>query len=157
MDSISPGKAAVFAILSVSLAFLLAGAPLSAGYARATVEIKGKVFRVDLAQSQSQQSLGLGGRKRLGPLEGMLFLYSERDQHTFWMKGMVIAIDIIWLDNNRVVHIEHQVPPPVPGTPLTMLPTYASPTPANAVLEIASGRARALGLSNGDFLNIRFE
>lgn len=115
-----------------------------------------EVIRVDVADTPSLQSKGLGGRKRLAPNEGMLFVYTEKGSHAFWMRGMFISIDIIWLDNRRVVHIERNVPPPPPGTPESKLATYVSSSPANLVLELAAGRAKALGLKPGSQVTFRF-
>ncbi len=124
--------------------------------AAAEVVIKGQVFRVDVADTPSRMARGLGGRRSLAPDAGMLFVYSNKGRHTFWMRGMFIPIDIIWLDNRRVVHIERHVPPPEAGTPPTELATYAPAAPANFVLEIAAGRADALGLKVGDLVRYRF-
>lgn len=131
---------------------LLAAAPM----AQAEVVAAGVTFRVDVADTPSLQAQGLAGRKALGPREGMLFVYTQRERHSFWMRGMLMSIDIIWLDNRRVVHIEHKVPPPKPGTPQESLPTYQPRDPANFVLEIAAGRAKALGLQVGDRVEFRF-
>jgi hypothetical protein len=124
--------------------------------AQAEVTLHGETFRVDVADTPSSQAKGLGGRKHLGPSEGMLFLYDAKRRHSFWMKGMFIPIDMIWLDNRRVVYIEHNVPPPPKGTPPQSLPTYQPDAPANIVLEIAAGRAKALGLKVGDRARFRF-
>ena len=124
--------------------------------AKAEVIIGKEVIRVDVADTPSLQSKGLGGRKRLAPNAGMLFVYTEKGLHAFWMRGMFISIDMIWLDNRRVVHIEHNVPPPPPGTPESELATYVSPNPANLVLELAAGRAKALGLKVGSQMTFRF-
>jgi hypothetical protein len=127
------------------------------GYAQAEVIVHGQTVRVDVADTPEKQALGLGGRKRLGPLEGMLFVYAQRGRPAFWMRGMVLPIDMIWLDNRRVVHIEPNVPPPVPGAQPADLPTYAPPAPANFVLELAAGRAKVLGLRVGDRVRYRFD
>ena len=82
--------------------------------------------------------------------------YKISRSRSFWMKGMIISIDILWLDNSRIVHIEHRVPPPRPGTPNSALPVYAAPAPANGVLEIAAGRAAQLGLRVGDSIRLAF-
>jgi len=141
-------------LLALAVLLLLAAGPgmagAGAGMSHARVTLAGETFAVDVADTPELQSRGLGGRKRLGPNEGMLFVYAGKARRGFWMKAMVISIDIIWLDNDRIIHIEHRVPPPRPGTPLGALPTYAAPGPANGVLEIAAGRAAELGLRVGD-------
>ena len=131
--------------------------PAAPGMARAKAILAGRVFAVDVAESQAQQRLGLGGRRRLKPDEGMLFLYADKSRRTFWMKGMLISIDILWLDNDRIVHIEHRVPPPAPGTPLDALRIYGPVVSANGVLEIVAGRAAQLGLRVGDFVRLEFD
>ncbi len=124
--------------------------------AKAEVIIHGRVFRVDVADTPAGQAKGLGGRKHLAADEGMLFVYAGKRRHGFWMKGMFIPIDMIWLDNRSVVHIEHEVPPPKPGTDDRALPTYRPPEPGNFVLEIAAGRAREISLKVGDRVAYRF-
>lgn len=125
--------------------------------AQAEVIIHGKVIRVDMADTPTLQSRGLGGRKRLGPLQGMLFVYGSKDKQTFWMRNMFIPIDIIWLDNGVVVHIAPRVQPPKPDTPDSNLAIYTPDKPANMVLELASGRARELGLKVGQKVDFRFD
>jgi hypothetical protein len=138
--------------LLAALVLLPAPAPAAQTYPKARVTAGGHTFVVDVAETPETQTLGLGGRQRLGPSDGMLFVYSDKSRYTFWMRGMTIPIDIIWLDNRRIVHIERRVPPPAPGTPEFSLPTYAPGEPANFVLEIAAGRCDELHLKEGDLV-----
>jgi len=151
---------ALFAALLLLPALLPAqramGQAAQPAMAKAEATIHGTVFQVDVADTPGLQAKGLGGRRRLGPTDGMLFVYTEKERHTFWMKGMYIPIDIIWLDNGRVVYIAHDVPPPPRGMPEEQLPTYQPGEPANLVLEIAAGRAKALGLEVGQKISFRF-
>lgn len=126
------------------------------GMAQAEVRFGKAVIQVDVADSPELQSRGLGGRRHLAPNAGMLFVYDQKGRYAFWMRGMFIPIDIIWLDNRQVVHIEHNVPPPSRGTPDARLATYRPDTPANLVLELAAGRAKALGLKVGSQVRYRF-
>jgi len=137
---------------------LLPLAPTSApAQGKARVHFGDHTWTVDVADTPTLQRKGLGGRAALAPDEGMLFLYPDKGRRTFWMRGMLIPIDIVWLDNRRVVHIEHRVqPPPTPDTPPPQLSTYEAPVPANMVLEIPAGQARELGLSVGDRLSFEF-
>lgn len=133
-----------------------AQAELSARLPKAKVKLGGQVFRVDVAERPEDQSLGLGGRRELKPDEGMLFVYREKSEPAFWMHGMLISIDMLWIDNDRIVHIVRRAPPPASGTPDAALPLYQPPRPANFVLEIAAGRAQALGVKVGDRVEFDF-
>jgi hypothetical protein len=143
-------------LLLAALLPALSAPPVYASMAKAKVTAAGQVFSVDVATEAHDQARGLGGRKHLGPGDGMVFVYPEKSRYTFWMKDMLIPIDILWLDNLRIVHIAHRVPFPKPGTAESALPTYAPEEPANIVLEIAAGRAKELGLREGDQVAIDF-
>ena len=103
-----------------------------------------------VSQTPSEQELGLGGVQSLNPNEGMLFLYDKNTpkEQIFWMKGMFIAIDIIWVLKDKVVHIEHNVMPP--KTVLaTKLPTYGHGVVADKVLEFKAGFAKKNAIKVG--------
>ncbi len=144
------------AAVALSLACGCVPPSVAAGPMTARVAFGGQEFRVVVAVTPQSQIKGLGGRRSLGPDEGMLFVYDQPGDRAFWMRGMVISIDILWLHNYRVVHIEHNVPPPKPDTPDRELPIYRSPEPGNFVLEIAAGRAAELGITPGSRLVIEF-
>lgn len=114
----------------------------------------GTLIRVEVADTVEKRRLGLGKRSHLRAGWGMLFIFDVRKRHSFWMKDMHFSIDIIWLDNYRIVHIEHAVPPPLLGT---SPPLYTPRNPANFVLEIAAGQAKALKLDVGDSLKYQFD
>ncbi len=139
-------------LLAAALLLALTALVTAATMPKARVTAGGHTFLVDVAETPDTQTLGLGGRKHLGPSDGMLFVYTDKSRLTFWMKGMFIPIDMLWMDNRRIVHIEHRAPPPKPGTPESALPTYQPDVPANFVLEIAAGRADELHLKEGDLV-----
>jgi|TARA_Y100000031_G_scaffold58931_1_gene66527 hypothetical protein len=123
-------------------------------YAHATVITpKGVSIPVEVSDTPEKRSLGLGKRDKLEKGWGMLFVFEKRIPHSFWMKNMRFPIDIIWLDNQRIVELAENVPPPQEGeSPKVMEPRL----PSNFVLEIESGRARALGLKVGQKLSYQF-
>ena len=123
-------------------------------YAHATViTSKGVSIPVEVSDTPEKRSLGLGKRNKLENGWGMLFVFEKRIPHSFWMKNMRFPIDIIWLDNQRIVELVENVPPPHEGeSPKVMEPRL----PSNFVLEIESGRARALGLKVGQKLSYQF-
>ena len=123
-------------------------------YAHATVTTpKGVSIPVEVSDTPEKRSLGLGKRDKLENGWGMLFVFEKRIPHSFWMKNMRFPIDIIWLDNQRIVELAENVPPPQEGeSPKVMEPRL----PSNFVLELESGRVRALGLNVGQKLSFKF-
>jgi len=114
---------------------------------------KGDGIPVEVADTLQKRSLGLGKRTSLKKGWGMLFVFEKRKPHRFWMKNMQFPLDIIWLDNHRIVHIIHNVKPAnYRDEPEVM----TSPVPVNFVLEIAAGRAEKLGLKTGQRMKFKF-
>ena len=113
----------------------------------------GEEIPVEVADTLKKRSLGLGKRTSLKKGWGMLFVFENRKPHRFWMKDMQFPLDIIWLDNHRIVHIIHNAKPANSrGKPEVM----TSPVPVNFVLEIAAGRAAKLQLKTGQRMKFRF-
>jgi uncharacterized membrane protein (UPF0127 family) len=103
----------------------------------------------ELAASPEERARGLMFRDRIQEDQGMLFLFSEEDVHSFWMKNMRFPIDILWLDKaKRIVHLESRVPP----CPQEPCPTYVPASAAAYVLELQSGCAEKHGLRLSDRL-----
>ena len=123
-------------------------------YAHAIVKTStGIEIPVEVADTSQKRSLGLGKRSRLKKDWGMLFVFEKRKTHRFWMKDMEFALDIIWLDNYRIIHILRNVQPSIQGeNPTILVPS----DPANFVLEIEAGRASELRLKEGDLLKYKF-
>ena len=113
----------------------------------------GEKITVEVADTFKKRNLGLGKRASLKKGWGMLFVFEEKKTHRFWMKDMQFPLDIIWLDNHRIVHIIHNAKPAnFRDKPEVM----TSLVPVNFVLEIAAGRATKLGLKTGQRLKFKF-
>lgn len=124
----------------------LTPAPLSpAGNPIETVRLGKNLLRVEVVSSPEKLYLGLGGRSHLPWGTGMLFLLPERQVQSFCMRGMLIPIDIVWIDQNRVIGFHKNRQPQDQGT-------FTSPGPANLVLEVPAGFVAATGLRRGDRL-----
>ena len=113
----------------------------------------GEKIPVEVADTPKKRSLGLGKRPSLKKGWGMLFVFEERKPHRFWMKDMQFPLDIIWLDNHRIVHINHNAKPASSDDEPEVM---TSPVPVNFVLEIAAGRAAKLKLKKGQQLKFKF-
>ena len=142
-------------VLFLLFSFITEGAlAQELSYAHANVITpKGVSIPVEVSDTPEKRSLGLGKRDKLENGWGMLFVFEKRIPHSFWMKNMRFPIDIIWLDYQRIVELAENVPPPQEGeSPKVMEPSL----PSNFVLEIESGRARALELKVGQNLSYQF-
>ena len=113
----------------------------------------GKEIPVEVADTLKKRSLGLGKRNSLKKGWGMLFVFEKRKHHRFWMKDMRFPLDIIWLDNHRIVHIIHNAKP---ANSTDNPEVITSPLPANFVLEIAAGRSVKLRLKTGQQMKFKF-
>jgi len=101
------------------------------------------VFDVWLADSPRRQSQGLMFVRSLPAMRGMLFVHESPKQLSMWMKNTYIPLDMVFIDaNGRIQQIIEQTTP-------HSLSTISSKDPALAVLEIAGGEAKRLGLHAG--------
>jgi uncharacterized membrane protein (UPF0127 family) len=97
----------------------------------------------ELARSDEERARGLMFREKMAEDQAMLFLFEEENAHSFWMKNMRFAIDILWLDSQkRIVHLEKRVPP----CPQDPCPSYSPSAAASFVLELQAGFAEKHGL-----------
>jgi uncharacterized protein len=113
------------------------------------VEVKGKRFYVEIADTDELRARGLMFRDEMADNRGMLFIFRQEAPRSFWMRNTRIPLDIIYLDRDlRVVSIVHNARP----CRSQRCPSYPSDGPAMYVLEVNAGQARALGLQRGDAL-----
>jgi len=111
------------------------------------VRIGNTVITVEVAATEPQKQKGLGGRQILPDGHGMLFPYDHKEQYSFWMRGMLIPLDFIWIDGSRIVDISENVPPPrASESPLIVKPTVE----VNKVLEVNAGTVKRAGIRIGD-------
>ena len=113
----------------------------------------GEEIPVEVADTHKKRSLGLGKRTSLKKGWGMLFVFEKRKPHRFWMKDMQFPLDIIWLDNHRIVYIIHNARPANSRDDPEVM---TSPVPVNFVLEIAAGQATKLRLKTGQRMKFTF-
>jgi len=106
---------------------------------------------VEIADTFQKRQKGLSERESLAKGEGMLFVFAQKDiQPPFWMKKMEFAIDIIWIDDNKIVQINEDVPAPEPDTPNSELKFYSSNQPIDYVLEVNAGFVDENDIKIGD-------
>ena len=94
-------------------------------------------FTVEVADSEAARQLGLSGRADLPAGTGMLFRYDESARRSYWMAGMLVPIDLAWIDDGEVLGT--QTLPPCVNPAADACPTFASPGPVDTVLEAPAG------------------
>jgi len=100
-------------------------------------------FDVWLADSPGRQAQGLMFVRSLPAMRGMLFVHESPKPISMWMKNTYIPLDMVFIDGQgRIQQIVEQTKP-------HSLAIIASKDPALAVLEIAGGESKRLGLHPG--------
>jgi len=151
-------KEIIFAIgAAVALPLVVAsGLLLSSGACRdfkeAEVIINTKQLSVAVADDSIEQIRGLAGCKKVPNNSGMLFTYAEPTIPQFWMKGMVISIDIVWIADGKVVGMVEHVPPVEKFSDNP--PRYNPPRLVSSVLELGAGKAAEYGIAVGDSVEV---
>lgn len=116
-----------------------------------SVELGGKTFSVEVADTREKQALGLMFRDSMPADAGMLFLFPNEAPRSFWMKNTRIPLDIMYFDKDlKMVSISANTPP----CRVERCPSYPSNGPAMYVLELNAGVASELGVGPGDKLII---
>lgn len=119
------------------------------------ITVGGKGVTITLADTAEKRSRGLAGTSYLPADSGMLFTFDTPPTTArFWMKDMVIPLDIIWIANKKVVGIDKNVPAPSKDTPDVNLQIYNSPGAVDYVLEVNSGFSSLNNISIGDTVTI---
>jgi uncharacterized membrane protein (UPF0127 family) len=100
-------------------------------------------FDVWLADTPARQAQGLMFVRSLPPARGMLFVHPAPRPISMWMKNTYIPLDMVFIDGlGRIQQI-------IANTKPHSLDLVRSTGPALAVLELAGGEARRLGLKPG--------
>jgi uncharacterized membrane protein (UPF0127 family) len=112
----------------------------------------GQVYSLEVARTPQEQEQGLMFRESLPEKTGMLFPFTDKGVHHFWMKNTMIPLDMVWIDAEGKVIFVSANTPPCKADPC---PSYGPDSPAASVLEIAGGNAAKENISVGAVL--RFE
>jgi uncharacterized protein len=100
-------------------------------------------IKVQTVLTPQQQETGLMWRKSMPADEGMLFVFPEAKQATFWMRNTLIPLDLVFIrSDGTIANVAAK------ATPLS-LETIPSKGRVIAVLELVGGRAKTLGVKSG--------
>lgn len=122
---------------------------------KATVLIGDVSVSADVVKTQTDREKGLSGVKSLDINSGMLFIFDMPNSvSSFWMKGMLIPLDIIWIQGGKIIRIDKNAAVPDPNTPDNKLKIYSAGKPFDYVLEVNSGFTSSNSIKIGDSVTI---
>lgn len=83
------------------------------------IVVDGTTIRVEIADEPVERNLGLMYRDSLGADAGMLFVYPDAKERSFWMKDTKVPLTIAYVDaTGTIVHLADMRPldtSPVPS------------------------------------------
>jgi uncharacterized membrane protein (UPF0127 family) len=104
---------------------------------------------VEIADDDFEQARGLMYRTALADNRGMLFVYPDEEERSFWMRNTLIPLSIAFIDSEeRIVDIQDMKP--LDDDP----PHYVSAEPAQYALEVNKGFFEERGVEVGDRANL---
>ena len=103
-----------------------------------------RVFQVEVMRTESERARGLMFRRYMPEDRGMLFDFKTEQPVAMWMQNTYIPLDMLFIRaDGTIAKIAAMT------TPLSEQ-TISSGEPVRAVLEIAGGASRRLGIAPGD-------
>lgn len=84
----------------------------SPSFDKEVIKIDQRELKVEVADTDEKRTTGLSWRESMEDDEGMLFVFQTPNVYFFWMKDMLFPIDIIWINEDKmVIDIDHNVSP----------------------------------------------
>jgi len=109
------------------------------------ITIGGNSWNVEIARDDAERTSGLSNRKALRMQNGLLFVFDKMSAQSFWMKDMLMPIDMIFFDNNwQIVLIESNL------QPNSFPQIYGNKVKSQYVLEVNANEAISYDLKVGD-------
>lgn len=105
-----------------------------------------KIF-IEVADSPEEINRGLSSRESLAKNKGMLFIFPQPDNYSFWMKEMKFNLDFVFIHDQEVVDLVEDVPFPKVGEQPQIVRAKAE---FDKVLEINQEMIKEINIKIGD-------
>lgn len=99
----------------------------------------GKLFNLEVAKNSEQRSRGMMYRKELKENNGMIFVFREASEQSFWMKNVIIPLDILFFNSSGVLVSSQSMQPESPLVQDSFLKRYESKGISQFVVELQYG------------------
>ena len=114
---------------------------------KATSDSTKVVLDIEIAKTDYEIQTGLMYRNAMAKNQGMLFVFSDVRERSFYMKNTRIPLDLIFIDENKTIVSFQKNAKPLDES---SLPSNA---PAKYVLEVNGGMADTWKLEVGDVID----
>ena len=103
---------------------------------------------LETAVTEEEKAKGLMNRESLDNDSGMIFIYDEADERSFWMKNTSIPLDMIFLTAEQTIRTIKEADPE-PNVSDANLKSYTSEGPAKYVIEANQNFSEEEGITEG--------
>lgn len=108
-------------------------APLTAGI---------HVIKAEVAATEANRRQGLMFREKMGPNEGMVFVFEEPAQVCMWMKNTLIPLSVAFIDaDGKIINVEDMQP--------HSTESHCAKKPARYALEMNQGWFKQKNIKSG--------
>ena len=105
----------------------------------------------EIADDSDERRLGLMGRADVPPGTGMLFVYAEPVERSFWMGNVEVPLSIAWVRNGQVVGTAEMTPCPAADR---SCPRYSPGVPFDSAVETTGGTFTRAATEVGDVVTV---
>ncbi len=129
----------IFILLGVGLLIIIALIFHSYSVSsKTTVEYKlnNKTYKLLKAETPLQWEKGLMYYRKLDKVDGMIFLFKDKQYRNFWNKNTLMDLDLYWLDDDRITG--QSFLPSIEKSKNIVI--VSSPEKVNKVVELQAGK-----------------
>ncbi len=99
---------------------------------------------LEIADNDYERQLGLMNRNEMKENEGMLFIFPESKDLSFWMRNTLISLDMIFVNDQKKIVTIHKY------TKILSDQSYTTTAPAKYVVEVVAGFTDRHNINVGD-------
>ncbi len=114
-----------------------------------------RTFLISVARTPEEMQKGLSGRNSLPKDQGMIFVFEQPGDPAFWMKDMKFPLDMVFINNDKIVSIAKNAKPAEANDENP--PLYTAGQQVDKVLEINGGLADEYKLKVGDTVKLELK
>ncbi|MEK7496432.1 MAG: DUF192 domain-containing protein [Patescibacteria group bacterium] len=118
---------------------------------KSEIKVGEVLLKVEISDEVNEWRQGLSGREKLSEVDpAMLFVFPSSAPREFWMKDMKFALDFLWINQNKIVEIDQNIPSPSSGSLDTA--RVRPLEPVDMVLEVPAGFVAQNQVKVGDMV-----